>query len=127
MNCSFCAAAGAASATPDSMAAASISLLHTISMSSSFGPVLRYQVLFFAGFLAPSASDRCSALRSPASFALTAPLVGKRPKSAFLLSNRYDPGKPLWLFDVKIRDQRSEQNEFQMSNPLLRQRHTRWS
>src|ERR1700736_1855782 len=124
MNCSFCATAGAASAALDNMAAASISLLRTILVSSSFSPVLAVPGLVFAGFLAPSASDRRSALRSPASFAPTAPSVGKRPKSELLLANRYEPGKPMWLFDEKIADQRSKDDEFQVSNRFRRQRHT---
>src|SRR6266446_8734128 len=124
MNCSFCAAAGEANAPPESMAAASISLLRTISMSSSFGPVLRYQVLFFCGLPCSSANDRRSALRSSAPFALTAPSVGKRPKSELLLANRYEPGKPMWLLDEKIADQRSKDDEVQVSNRLCRQRHT---
>src|SRR5216684_2948670 len=124
MNCSFCAAAGAASATPDRMAAASISLLRTISTSSSFSPVCGNGSCFcFAGFLAPSANDRRSALRSPACFALTAPSVGKRPKSELLLAKRYEPGKPMWLFDEKIADQRSEDDEFQVRDRFCRQRH----
>src|SRR5882724_5130481 len=124
MNCSFCAAAGEANAPPESMAAASISLLRTILVSSSFSPVFTVSGLVFAGFLPPFANDRRSALRSSASVALTGPSVGKRPKSELLLANRYEPGKPMWLLDEKIADQRSKDDEFQMSNRLCRQRHT---
>src|ERR1700694_3673679 len=122
MNCSFCAAAGVASATPDSTAAPSISLLRAISTSSSFSPSLRCRSCF-AGFLAPSANDRRSALRSPASFALTASSVGKRPKSELLLAKRDEPGKAMWLLDEKIADQRSKDDEFQVSDRFCRQRH----
>src|SRR5437868_797183 len=129
MNCSFCAAAGEANAPPESIAAASISLLRTILVSSSLAPprsawFFAVPGLVFAGFLPPFANDRRSALRSSASVALTAPSVGKRPKSELLLANRYEPGKPMWLLDKKIADQRSEDDEFQMSNRLCRQRHT---
>src|SRR5439155_18283708 len=124
MNCSFCAAAGEANAPPESMAAASISLLRTILVSSSFSPVFAVPGLVFAGFPPPFANDRRSALRSSASVALTAPSVGKRPKSELLLANRYEPGKSMRLLDEKIADQRSKDDEFQMSNRLCRQRHT---
>src|SRR6476646_5180504 len=123
MNCSFCAAAGEANAPPESMAAASISLLRTILVSSSFSPVFCRTGSCFRGLPSSFANDRRSALRSPASVALTAPSVGKRPKSELLLAKRDEPGKAMWLLDEEIADQRSENNEFQVRDRFCRQRH----
>src|SRR5207249_4247702 len=83
---------------------------------------LPYRILLSRGFLAPSASDRRSALRSPASFTLTAPSVGKRPKSELLLAKRYKPGKSMWLLDKKISDQRCKDDEVQVRDRFCRQR-----
>src|SRR5262247_3942739 len=106
MNCSFCAAAGEANVPPEIMAAANISLLRIMIVLLVEPGFLRTG--YCCRGLSFLANDRRSALRSPASCALTVPSVGKRPKSELLLANRYEPGKPMWLLDEKVADQRSK-------------------
>src|SRR6202048_1990721 len=114
MNCSFCAAAGVASATPASTACASISLLRAISTSSSArlcgagSCFLRASFLLLPTTAAPRCDLRLLSRRRPS--------VGKRPKSELLFANRDKPGKATWLLDEKKADQRSKEDEFEVSD-----------